>query len=98
MDYEIFLLSQIRVDYLRTGDNAGSVAAGLSSTAAVITGAAAVMVCLFGSFGFFGLTASREFGLGLAFAVAFDATLVRLVLVPATMRLLGRWNWWPGVR
>jgi RND superfamily putative drug exporter len=98
MDYEIFLLSQIRVEYLRTGDNTASVAAGLSSTAAVITGAAAVMVCLFGSFGFFGLTASREFGLGLAFAVAFDATVVRLLLVPATMRLMGRWNWWPGVR
>jgi RND superfamily putative drug exporter len=98
MDYEIFLLSQIRDEYLRTRDNAASVAAGLSSTAGVITGAAAVMVCLFGSFGFFGLTASREFGLGLAFAVAFDATVVRLLLVPATMRLLGPWNWWPGVR
>jgi putative drug exporter of the RND superfamily len=97
MDYEIFLLSQMRVEYLRTRDNAASVAAGLSSTAAVITGAAAVMVCLFGSFGFFGLTASREFGLGLAFAVAFDATVVRLLLVPATMRLMGRWNWWPGI-
>ena len=96
MDYEIFLLSRIRVEYLRTRDNEASVAEGLSSTAAVITGAAAVMVCLFGSFGFFGLTASREFGLGLAFAVAFDATIVRLLLVPAAMRLMGRWNWWPG--
>ena len=97
MDYEIFLLSRMRDEYRRTRDNAASVAAGLSGTAAVITGAAAVMVCLFGSFGFFGLTASREFGLGLAFAVAFDATVVRLLLVPATMRLLGRWNWWaPG--
>ena len=98
MDYEIFLLSEIRDEYRRTRDNTASVAAGLSHTASVITGAAAVMVCLFGSFGFFGLTASREFGLGLAFAVAFDATVVRLLLVPATMRLLGRWNWWPGVR
>jgi RND superfamily putative drug exporter len=52
------------------------------------------MVCLFGSFGFFGLTATRQFGLGLAFAVAFDATVVRLLIVPATMRLLGKWNWW----
>ena len=98
MDYEIFLLSRMRDEYRRTRDNAASVAAGLSGTAAVITGAAAVMVCLFGSFGFFGLTASREFGLGLAFAVAFDATVVRLLLVPATMRLMGRWNWWPGIR
>ncbi|HYC52082.1 MAG TPA: MMPL family transporter [Gemmatimonadaceae bacterium] len=98
MDYEIFLLSQIRHEYLRTRDTTASVAAGLSHTAAVISGAAAVMVCLFGSFGFFGLTASREFGLGLAFAVAFDATVVRLLLVPVTMRLMGRWNWWPGLR
>lgn len=98
MDYEIFLLSRIREEYRRTQDHGASVAAGLSRTAAVITGAAAVMVCLFGSFGFFGLTASREFGLGLAFAVAFDATVVRLLLVPATMRLMGRWNWWPGIR
>jgi RND superfamily putative drug exporter len=97
MDYEIFLLSQIRSEFVRTGDDKQSVASGLAGTAAVITGAAAVMVCLFGSFGFFGLTASREFGLGLAFAVAFDATVVRLLIVPATMRLMGRRNWWPGL-
>ena len=53
---------------------------------------------MFGSFGIFGLTASREFGLGLAFAVDFDATDLRLLLVPVTMRLMGRWNWWPGLR
>jgi RND superfamily putative drug exporter len=97
MDYEIFLLSQIRSEFVRTGHDTESVASGLSGTAGVITGAAAVMVCLFGSFGFFGLTASREFGLGLAFAVAFDATVVRLLIVPATMRLMGRRNWWPGL-
>jgi RND superfamily putative drug exporter len=97
MDYEIFLLSQIRSEFVRTGDDKQSVASGLAGTAAVITGAAAVMVCLFGSFGFFGLTASREFGLGLAFAVAFDVTVVRLLIVPATMRLMGRRNWWPGL-
>lgn len=97
MDYEIFLLSQIRSEFVRTGHETESVASGLAGTAAVITGAAAVMVCLFGSFGFFGLTASREFGLGLAFAVAFDATVVRLLIVPATMRLMGRRNWWPGL-
>jgi putative drug exporter of the RND superfamily len=97
MDYEIFLLSRIRDEFRATQDNTGSVAAGLSGTAGLITSAAAVMVCLFGSFGFFGLTASRQFGLGLAFAVAFDATVIRLLIVPAAMRLLGRWNWWaPG--
>jgi putative drug exporter of the RND superfamily len=94
MDYEIFLLSRIRDEFRSSRDNTGSVAAGLSGTAGLITSAAAVMVCLFGSFGFFGLTASRQFGLGLAFAVAFDATVIRLLIVPAAMRLLGRWNWW----
>ncbi|MBI5689585.1 MAG: MMPL family transporter [Verrucomicrobia bacterium] len=94
MDYEIFLLSQVRDEFRRRGDNTDSVATGVAVTAGVITSAAAVMVCLFGSFGFFGLTATRQFGLGLAFAVAFDATIVRLLIVPATMRLLGRWNWW----
>jgi RND superfamily putative drug exporter len=94
MDYEIFLLSRIREEYQKSGDNGTSVAVGLASTAGLITSAAAVMVCLFGSFGFFGLTATRQFGLGLAFAVAFDATVVRLLIVPATMRLLGKWNWW----
>jgi RND superfamily putative drug exporter len=94
MDYEIFLLSRMRDEFRKSGDNAGSVAAGLSGTAGLISSAAAVMVCLFGSFGFFGLTASRQFGLGLAFAVAFDATVIRLLIVPAAMRLLGRWNWW----
>ena len=98
MDYEIFLLSEMRLQYRVSRDNPASVAAGLASTAGIITSAAAVMVCLFGSFGFFGLMASREFGLGLAFAVAFDATVVRLLIVPATMRLLGDWNWWPGAR
>jgi RND superfamily putative drug exporter len=97
MDYEIFLLSRMRAEYQKSGDNRQSVATGLAATAGVITSAAAVMVCLFGSFGFFGLTATRQFGLGLAFAVAFDATVVRLLIVPATMRLLGKWNWWlPG--
>jgi putative drug exporter of the RND superfamily len=94
MDYEIFLLSEIRAKFRTGGDNAQAVAAGLASTAGIITSAAAVMVCLFGSFGFVGMTVTRQFGLGLAFAVAFDATVVRLLIVPATMQLLGKWNWW----
>lgn len=97
MDYEVFLLRQIQVEYQRTGDNRRSVASGVQRSAGVITSAALIMVCLFGSFGFTQLTATREFGLGLAFAVALDATLIRLVIVPATMELFGAANWWyPG--
>ncbi|MGH9002640.1 MAG: MMPL family transporter, partial [Acidimicrobiia bacterium] len=94
MDYEVFLLSRIREDYDRTGDNAVAVANGLAATARVITAAAAIMICVFGSF-VLGLDRSiKLFGLGLAVAVLFDATIVRLVLVPATMELLGERNWW----
>ncbi|HXN76068.1 MAG TPA: MMPL family transporter [Gemmatimonadaceae bacterium] len=94
MDYEVFLLSRIREEYQRTGDNSKSVVTGLSQTGGLITSAALIMVVLFGSFGFTRLTATREFGLGLAFAVALDATLIRVVLVPILMGLLGRANWW----
>lgn len=97
MDYEVFLLRQIEEAYRRTGDNRTAVATGLARSAGLITSAAAIMVCLFGSFGFTHLTATREFGLGLAFAVALDATLIRLLLVPAMMELFGDANWWwPG--
>lgn len=94
MDYEVFLLRQIEEAYRRTGENRTAVATGLARSAGLITSAAAIMVCLFGSFGFTRLTATREFGLGLAFAVALDATLIRLLLVPALMELLGDANWW----
>lgn len=94
MDYEVFLLSRIKEEYERTGDNKKSVVSGLSRTGGLITSAALIMVVLFGSFGFTRLTATREFGLGLAFAVALDATLIRVVLVPILMGLLGRANWW----
>ena len=94
MDYEVFLLSRIREEYQRTGDNSKSVVSGLSQTGGLITSAALIMVVLFGSFGFTRLTATREFGLGLAFAVALDATVIRVVLVPILMGLLGRANWW----
>ena len=89
MDYEVFLLSRVREEYQRTGDNRKSVVSGLSQTGGLITSAALIMVVLFGSFGFTRLTATREFGLGLAFAVALDATLIRVVLVPILMGLLG---------
>lgn len=97
MDYEVLLLRQIQEHYRRTGDNAAAVATGLGRSAGVITSAAAIMVCLFGSLLFTQLAATRQFGLGLAFAVALDATLIRLLIIPATMVLLGRANWWyPG--
>jgi RND superfamily putative drug exporter len=95
MDYEVFLLSRIREEWVRTGDNATSVADGLASTARVITAAALIMVCVFGSFVFGdSLRVLKLFGLGLATAIFIDATLVRMVLVPATMELLGNANWW----
>src|SRR6185437_12318190 len=90
MDYEVFLISRIREAYDQTGDNAGSVASGLSSTARVITAAAAIMVVVFLSFVFGANVSVKQIGLGLAIAVLIDATLVRLVLVPAVMELLGK--------
>jgi putative drug exporter of the RND superfamily len=94
MDYEVFLLSRIREDYDRSGDNAAAVASGLGATARVITAAAAVMVVVFSGF-VLGMDRSiKLFGLGLAAAVLLDATIVRMVLVPATMELLGDRNWW----
>jgi RND superfamily putative drug exporter len=97
MDYEVFLLSRIREEYDRTHDNATAVADGLASTARVITAAAAIMVCVFGSFILGSDPALKIMGLGLAVAVLLDATIVRLVIVPALMELLGDRNWWiPG--
>src|SRR5439155_23150160 len=94
MDYEVFLLSRVREEYDRTGDNAVAVADGLATTARVITAAAAIMVTVFLSFVFGGERIIKLFGLGLASAIVIDATVVRLVLVPATMELLGKANWW----
>jgi putative drug exporter of the RND superfamily len=94
MDYEVFLLSAIRARYLRSRDSRDAVAHGIATSGGIITSAAAIMITLFLSFGFTELTATREFGLGLAFAVALDATIVRLVLLPALMALFGRANWW----
>jgi putative drug exporter of the RND superfamily len=94
MDYEVFLLTRIRDEWRRTGDNATAVADGLASTGRVITAAAAIMVCVFGSFVLGDLRILKVFGLGLAVAVFVDATVVRSVLVPATMELLGKANWW----
>jgi putative drug exporter of the RND superfamily len=94
MDYEVFLLSRVREEYVRTGDNRRAVADGLASTARVITAAAAIMVTVFGAFVLEDAVFLKLAGLGLATAVFVDATVVRMVLVPATMELLGDRNWW----
>ena len=97
MDYEVFLLSRIKEEFDRTNDPAGSVADGLASTARVITAAAAIMIVIFGSFVLEDDRIIQLFGLGLAVAVLLDATIVRMLLVPAAMELLGAKNWWlPG--
>ena len=94
MDYEVFLLARIREEYLRTGDNAEAVGWGLEHTARIITSAAAVMVTVFGAFAFASLVPIKAMGFGLAVAVLLDATVIRVALVPSSMRLMGRWNWW----
>jgi RND superfamily putative drug exporter len=97
MDYEVFLLSRVREEWVRTGDSRTSVADGLAATARVISAAAAIMVFVFGSFLLEDDRTIKLFGFGLAIAVLLDATIVRLLLVPATMELLGDRNWWlPG--
>lgn len=93
MDYQVFLLSRIREEWVRTGDNDRAVTVGVSQTGKVIATAAAIMFCVFASFGFSGLRISSEFGVGLAVAVLADAFLMRMTIVPAVTRALGRWNW-----
>ncbi len=98
MDYEVLLLSRVQEAYRRTGDNTASVAEGLARTAGVITGAALIMVTVFSAFALAEVITIKSIGVGMAIAVAVDATIIRVLLVPATMRLMGRWNWWaPGV-
>jgi putative drug exporter of the RND superfamily len=94
MDYEVMLLSRIREEYGRTGDNRSSVALGIERTGRLITGAALIMATVFFSFGLAEAVVIKAIGLGMGLAVLVDATIVRALLVPATMRLMGRWNWW----
>jgi RND superfamily putative drug exporter len=93
-DYQVFLLTRVREQVHLGKSNDEAIAAGLEQTAGIITAAALIMIVVFGSFAFTGVLVIKEIGFGLAVAVAVDATLVRIVLVPATMKLLGRWNWW----
>ena len=94
MDYEVLMLSRIHEEWERTGDNTLAVANGLQKTGGLITGAAAIMVVVFGSFGLSSVIILKQIGLGLALAILIDATLIRALVVPATMRLMGKWNWW----
>ncbi|KGN34097.1 membrane protein [Knoellia sinensis KCTC 19936] len=94
MDYEVFLLSRIREEWLRTGDSRASVVQGLSATGRVITSAAAIMVAVFLGFATEVDVVVKQIGIGMAVAILLDATVVRMVLVPSTMALLGDWNWW----
>jgi RND superfamily putative drug exporter len=98
MDYEVFLLSRIKEAYDRTGRNDEATMEGLSATASVITSAAFIMILVFGVFAFARVLVMQLLGFGLAVAVLIDATIIRMVLVPAFMQLAGRWNWWPGVK
>jgi RND superfamily putative drug exporter len=94
MDYEVLMLSRIKETYDRTEDNTLAVADGLEKTAGLITSAAAIMIVVFAAFALAKVVLIRAVGFGMALAVGIDATLVRLLLVPATMRLFGKWNWW----
>ena len=98
MDYEVFMLSRIKEAFDRTGRNSDATTEGLGATATVITSAALVMITVFGAFAFAGVLVMQFLGFGLAVAVLLDATVVRMVLVPAFMHLAGKCNWWPGGR
>jgi RND superfamily putative drug exporter len=98
MDYEVFLLTRIKEVFDKTGRNDHATMEGLSATASTITFAALIMIAVFGVFAFSRVLAVQFIGFGLALAVLLDATLIRMVLVPAIMHIAGRWNWWPGVR
>ena len=94
MDYEVLMLSRIHEEWEITGDNTKAVANGLQKTGRLITGAAAIMVVVFMAFGLSSVVILKQIGLGLALAILLDATIVRALVVPSTMRLMGKWNWW----
>ncbi len=98
MDYEVFLLARIKEAYDRTGMNTLATREGLSATASVITSAALIMIAVFGAFAFSRILLMQFVGFGLAVAVFLDATIIRMVVVPALMQIAGSWNWWPGGR
>jgi RND superfamily putative drug exporter len=97
MDYEVFLLSRIQEEYRSHGDNQRSIALGLAFTGRIISSAAAILLVVIGAFAAGNLVFVKEVGVGIASAIFLDVTVVRALLVPATMRLLGPWNWWAPV-
>ena len=94
MDYHVFLLSRIRERYLRTGDNEEAVAHAVATTARVITGAALIIIVVFAGFASGDLAETQQVGFGVGIALLIDATIIRCVVVPASMKLLGDWNWY----
>jgi RND superfamily putative drug exporter len=94
MDYEVLILNRVREAWLRTHDNRASIIEGLAQTGRLVTGAALLMIVVFSAFAAAPLVFVKALGLGMALAVALDATVVRMLLVPSTMALLGRLNWW----
>ena len=94
MDYEVFLISRIQEFYLETGDNTEATISGLTYTSKIITSAAAIMIVVTGAFAFTDVMPVKQLGVGIAIAIFIDATIVRMVLVPSLMKLLGDWNWW----
>ncbi|MGD6834001.1 MMPL family transporter [Sutcliffiella halmapala] len=94
MDYEVFLISRIHENYLESGDNDTATLEGLTATSKIITSAAAIMIVVTGAFAFTGVMPVKQLGVGIALAIFIDATIVRMILVPAFMKLLGDWNWW----
>jgi RND superfamily putative drug exporter len=98
MDYEVMILSRVREEYIKTHDNEASVLQGIAATGGLISGAAAIMVAVFGAFSLADVIIVKMLGFGLAVAVGLDALVVRSMMVPAAMRLAGKWNWFPGIK
>src|SRR5260221_10377351 len=94
MDYEVLMLMRMKEAYEQSGDDRAAIAEGLGRSAGLITSAAAIMICVFGAFALSRIVVIQAVGFGMALAVALDATIVRVLVVPTTMRLLGRLNWW----
>jgi uncharacterized membrane protein YdfJ with MMPL/SSD domain len=97
MDYEVFLLSRIQEEYLVDGDNERAVATGLAATGGIITNAALIMLLVFGAFAAASVVLTKMLGFGLAVAIVLDALVIRVMLVPSFMALMGKWNWWPNI-
>ena len=98
MDYEVFLISRMQEEYANTFDNDHSTVEGLATTSKIITSAALIMIVLTGAFAFTDVMPVKQIGVGIAIAVAIDATIIRLLLVPSLMKLFGKWNWWMPFR